>query len=169
MEVLKFIKESVGTIIAAVIIALGTSLFLLPNQLSSGGFSGIATITYYLFNLPMGAVILILNIPLFLLSIFKIGKRFFSKALIGTFSLSYFIDLFTKIPPVTHDRLLASIYGGILIGIGTSILFKMDSSTGGSDLITFLAKSYNPNFKSGGLMRSRLVFCNSNFLVWKND
>ena len=84
--------------------AFGISLFLLPNQLSSGGLAGIATITYYLLNIPMGTTILILNIPLFLVAIYKVGKSFFIKSLIGTFSLSFFIDLLDKLVPLTNDR-----------------------------------------------------------------
>ena len=61
------IKEIVLTILGAMIMAIGVSLFLLPNQLSTGGFSGIATITYYLFQIPMGTVIVIANIPVFLI------------------------------------------------------------------------------------------------------
>ena len=148
----KFVKQIIGTIIGSFLIAAGVSLFLLPNKLSSGGLSGIATITYYLFNAPMGVVILILNIPLFLLAVYKIGKRFFIKSLVGTISLSLFIDLLERVPSLTSDRLLASIYGGIIIGIGTAIIFKMDSSTGGSDLITLLARAYKPMIKVGQLI-----------------
>ncbi len=139
--------EILGTIIGALIIAAGTTMFLLPNKLSSGGISGIATITYYLFNAPMGIVILALNIPLFLIAIYKIGKYFFTKAIIGTIALSVFIDLLENLPTLTHDRLLACIYGGIIIGIGTAIIFKMESSTGGSDLITLITKSYKPTLR----------------------
>ena len=74
--------EIAGTILGAFIMAVGVSLFLLPNQLSSGGVSGIATITYYLFNIPMGIMILIINVPLFIFSIYKIGKNFFIKSII---------------------------------------------------------------------------------------
>ena len=145
----KFLKQIAGTVVGALFIAIGTSLFLLPNKLSSGGISGIATITYYLFNTPMGIVILGLNIPLFLFAIYKMGKRFFVKAIIGTVTLSVFIDLTEKLPAVTGDRLLAAIYGGIIIGIGTALIFKMESSTGGSDLITILTKSYKPTLQAG--------------------
>jgi len=66
----KIIIEIFGTVVGSFIMAFGVALFLLPNQLSSGGFTGIATITYYFLNLPMGTVILALNIPLFLVSIY---------------------------------------------------------------------------------------------------
>ena len=113
----RMIIEILGTIIGAFIMAVGISQFLLPNQLSSGGISGIATITYYLLNIPMGTMILAINIPLFLFSIYKMGKSFFIKSLIGTISLSLFIDVLDKLEPLTNDRFLACIYGGIIIGI----------------------------------------------------
>ncbi len=113
----RIIIEILGTILGSFVMAFGISLFLLPNQLSSGGLAGIATITYYLLNIPMGTTILILNIPLFIVAIYKVGKSFFIKSLIGTFSLSFFIDLLDKLEPLTSDRFLACIYGGIIIGV----------------------------------------------------
>ena len=113
----RIIIEILGTILGSFVMAFGISLFLLPNQLSSGGLAGIATITYYLLNIPMGTAILILNIPLFIVAIYKVGKSFFIKSLIGTFSLSFFIDLLDKLKPLTSDRFLACIYGGIIIGV----------------------------------------------------
>ena len=138
------IVEILGTIFGAAIMAFGVASFLLPNQLSSGGFSGVATIIYYLFKIPMGTMIIAMNIPLFLFAGYKIGKRFFIKSLIGTVSLSVFIDLIDKYPPITTDRFLASIYGGVIIGIGTAIILKVGSSTGGTELVANLIKTYNP-------------------------
>ena len=148
----KIIIEIVLTIIGALIMALGVSLFLLPNQLSSGGVAGIATITYYLLKIPMGTMILLINIPLFMMAFFKVGKSFFVKSLIGTIALSYFIDFFDKFGPLTNDRFLACIYGGILLGLGTAIILKVSSSTGGSDIVSFIVKEYKPNVKVGNLI-----------------
>lgn len=148
----KIIIEIILTMMGSAIMAVGISLFLLPNQLSSGGISGIATITYYLLNIPMGTMILLINIPLFLFSFFKVGKNFFIKSLIGTISLSYFIDFFDRFKELTQDRFLACIYGGILIGIGTAILLKANSSTGGSDLISYITKEYKPTIKSSNVI-----------------
>lgn len=144
-KIKKTIVESIGTITGAFIIAFGISLFLLPNQLSTGGFSGIATVTYYLFKIPMGIMTIILNIPLFIFSIYKIGKEFFFKTVLGTVSLSLFIDILDKYKTVTTDRFLASVYGGVIIGIGTAIIFKVGASTGGTELIANLIKAYNSN------------------------
>lgn len=143
-KIKNIIVEILGTIVGSAIMAFGVASFLLPNQLSSGGFSGIATIIYYLLKIPMGTMIIVMNIPFFLFAGYKIGKRFFIKSLIGTISLSVFIDLIDKYPPVTTDRFLASIYGGVIIGIGTAIILKVGSSTGGTELVANLIKTYNP-------------------------
>lgn len=148
----KIIIEIVLTIVGALIMALGVSLFLLPNQLSSGGVAGVATITYYLLKIPMGTMILLINIPLFMIAFFKVGKSFFVKSLMGTIALSNFIDFFDKFEPLTNDRFLACIYGGILLGLGTAIILKASSSTGGSDIVSFIVKEYKPNVKVGNLI-----------------
>ena len=148
----KYLKEGIEIILGCVLMALGTSLFLLPNQLSSGGFAGIATIIYYLFNLPLGTTMLILNIPLIILTIIKVGKETAIKGVIGTIVLSTFIDIFETFNPLTEDRLLACIYGGILIGLGTAIVLKANASTGGTDLLTYIIRAYKPHFKASNLI-----------------
>lgn len=148
----KQIAEIFGTILGSFVISIGISLFLLPNQLSSGGIAGIGTIIYYLLKIPMGTTIILLNIPLFLISILKIGKSFFVKSLIGTISLSIFIDWLDKFKPLTQDRFLACIYGGIIIGVGTAIILKVNSSTGGTDMVTYIAKKYKPNIRTGNII-----------------
>jgi len=151
-EIRNLFLEVLETLIGAFIMAIAVSLFLLPNELSSGGFSGIATILYYLFKLPVGTTIMVLNIPLFVLSTFKIGKRFLVKSLIGTISLSIFIDILAKINPLTNDKILACVYGGILTGLGTALILRAHSSTGGSDLAGNLIKEYKPMVRTGNLI-----------------
>lgn len=124
----------------------------MPNKLSSGGFAGISTIVYYLVNIPVGTTVLILNIPLILLSYFRIGKELVFKSIYGTFLFSLFINLTENHLWFTQDKLLASIYGGVAIGIGTAIVLKENGSTGGSDLLTYIIRSYFPNFRSGSLL-----------------
>ena len=107
----KLAVEIIGTIIGTLIMAFAISLFLLPNELSTGGFSGIATGLNHIFNFPVGVTILCLNIPLFLIARSKLGREFFFKSMIGTVSLSGFIEIFDKYTAVTQDKMLASIYG----------------------------------------------------------
>ena len=165
---IKVIIEILETIFAAFVMGVGISMFLLPNQLSTGGISGIATITYYLFKVPMGKMMLYINIPLFLFSGYKIGKKFLLKTIVGTTSLSLFIDILDRIPPLTQDKFLASIYGGILVGISTAVLLKINSSTGGTDLISYLIKKYKPEIRSGNvIILLDIVIIGINMIVFK--
>ena len=159
----KYLKEGIEIIIGCILMALGTALFLLPNQLSSGGFAGISTIIYYLFNMPLGITMLILNIPLIILTIIKVGKEIAIKGIFGTIVLSTFIDIFEKLKPLTEDRLLACIYGGILVGLGTAIVLKANASTGGTDLLSYIVRAFKPHFKTSNLIvivDTTIVFLN---------
>ena len=93
-------------------------------------------------------MVLLLNIPLFIISFLKNGKYFFINAIAGTVLLSLFIDIFDKFEPLTNDRFLACIYGGIIAGIGTAIILKANASTGGTDLLTQIIKAYKPNIQN---------------------
>ena len=139
-------------ILGTLLMAIGIAQFLLPNQLSSGGFSGIATIGYYLFNIPMGLIVFALNIPVFIVSYFRVGKVFLFKSLIGTFSLSLFLNIFETLPALTEDRFLGCIFGGILVGLGTALNLMAKGSTGGSDLISYIIRSYKPHLRTGNLI-----------------
>lgn len=148
--------------------AFGISMFLLPNKLSSGGFAGIATILYYLFKIPMGVTNILLNAPLFIFAAFKIGKKFFVKSIIGTISLSIFLDRFDTLSPLTEDSFLACIYGGIIVGIGTAVILKVNSSTGGSELISNLLKEYNSNVRvSNVIVIIDVIVVALNMIVFK--
>lgn len=163
----QYLFEVIGTMIGALIMASAVSFFLLPNELSSGGFSGIATILYFKLKIPMGVTIASLNIPLFLMAGYKIGKKFFTKTVIGTFSLSVFIDFLDKFNQLTEDKILAAIYGGILTGIGTAIILKSHSSTGGTDLLTSIIRRYNNKIEMGRVITiidAIIVFLNVVFL-----
>ena len=148
----KYSKDFLYIIIGCFIMAMGTSLFLLPNQLSSGGFAGISTILYYLFKLPLGITMFFLNIPLLIWAFFKISKELFFKSIIGTIVLTIFIDILDTFQAFTNDRVLACIYGGILNGIGTALVLRATASTGGTDLLTYVIKKYKPHFQTATLI-----------------
>ena len=119
------LKIMIGTII----IAIGVELFLVPNQLSTGGFSGISTIIYYATGIPVGTLMLVLNVPLFIIAYFKLGKKYLFNALIGTGFLSLFLNFFERFEPLTNDRFLAFIYGSVIVGIGTAFVLHAKGST----------------------------------------
>ena len=148
----KIVIDVFGLVVGTFLMASSTAFFLLPNKLSTGGFSGVATIAYYFFNTPVGTAMIILNIPLFIIAFFRIGRQFIFKSVVGTFLLSIFIDILDKFNGITTDSFLACIYGGILMGIGTSLVLKGNGSTGGSDLLSYVVRSYNNKLRTGDLI-----------------
>ena len=162
-NVKKYALEYIYIIIGAFLMAVSTALFLLPNQLSTGGISGISTILYYSCNYPVGLTMLLINVPLFVIAMVKVNKRLFFKSILGTVLLSVFIDLLEKLSPITNDRFLACIYGGIIMGIGTAIILKAGASTGGTDLLSYVIRAYNNKFKS-----SRVIIIADTIIIFFN-
>lgn len=162
-DVKKYALEYIYIIIGAFLMAVSTALFLLPNQLSTGGISGISTILYYSCNYPVGLTMLLINVPLFVIAMVKVNKRLFFKSILGTVLLSVFIDLLENLSPITNDRFLACIYGGIIMGIGTAIILKAGASTGGTDLLSYVIRAYNNKFKS-----SRVIIIADTIIIFFN-
>lgn len=146
------ILNAIGLVAGSFLMACSTAFFLLPNKLSTGGFSGIATIAYYLFHIPVGNAMIVLNLPLFIIAFVRVGKKFIFKSIVGTLLLSIFINILEKFPGITSDKFLACIYGGIIMGIGTALVLKANGSTGGSDLLSYVVRSFNEKLRSGDLI-----------------
>ena len=129
------------TVLGSTIFALGFALFLLPNDMSSGGVSGFALVLVELMGFgTVGGISILINLPLFILGGLKIGKRFFWGSLLGMVLSSLLIDLFSVIPVSAPDPLLSCLYGGVLTGVGLGIVFIAGTSTGGSDILVRLLK-----------------------------
>lgn len=151
------IKDYIYILIGTFITAIAINVFFVPNNISSGGASGLAIVINYLFELPIGMIVFVLNLPLFILAIVKLGFKFTFKALIGTALLSIFIDITSaiseyKIFDIGEDYLLGSIFGGLLMGVGLSIVFKGKGSTGGSELLAQIVYKYRPVISTSQLM-----------------
>lgn len=131
----------IATVIGSTLFALGFSLFLAPNEINTGGISGLAQIVVHLLNIgSVGTVSVVLNLPLFLLGGIRIGKRFFFGSLLGMVLSGILIDLFSAIPVDAQDMLVSGIYGGLLCGVGLGTVFSAGTSTGGSDILVRLLK-----------------------------
>lgn len=134
-------KWILSTILGSTIFAAGFSLFLLPNEMSSGGVSGFALVITELLGFgSVGLISVIINLPLFIAGGLKIGRRFFFGSLLGMLLSSLLIDLFSLIPVPASEPLLACLYGGVLTGIGLGMVFLAGTSTGGSDILIRLLK-----------------------------
>ncbi|HHY83627.1 MAG TPA: YitT family protein [Clostridiales bacterium] len=137
------VNEYLLIILGCLLTALSFNFFFIPNEIAPGGLSGLATVIYYLFGFPVGVTTLVLNIPLFIAGIRQLGGHFGLRTLIATILLSVFIDLI-KVPALTNDMLLASIYGGFLMGIGLGLIFRMNATTGGTDLFAKIIHKFFP-------------------------
>lgn len=129
------IMEYIFVIAGAAVIAFGFNVFLFPNQVASGGVSGISTILHGLFGWNAGLVQYAFNIPLFIAGVLILGKKFGFKSLVGTLALPLFVILTDSVEAWTMNPLLGAIFGGITVGLGIGLVFKGNASTGGTDLL----------------------------------
>ncbi|MBI9096908.1 MAG: YitT family protein [Spirochaetaceae bacterium] len=153
IKVLKDWKSYLTVLTGAIILSLGVNLFLVPNRIAAGGLTGMATVIYHLSGMPVGTLMLLLNIPLFLLGIKILGRNFGVKTLFATVTLSLAIDLLAPfLGSLTDDLLLASIFGGLLVGLGLGLVLKQDASTGGTDLGAKIIHKVIPYISVGQLL-----------------
>ena len=130
-----------ATIVGSTIFAMGFAFFLQPNDMNAGGISGLAMVAVKLMGFgSVGMLSILINLPLFLLGGLKIGKRFFVGSLLGMVLSSVLIDAFAAIQFPKTEPLLATMYGGVLCGLGLGIVFIFGASTGGSDILVRLLK-----------------------------
>lgn len=126
----------------AFIYAFGVNYFFVANKMADGGVAGICTILHYLFNTDMGTTYFILNIPLIILGYKLIGGEFILKTFYGTFMTSIAFKVFADYMGPMEDRLMASIFGGLIIGIGLGTIFVGGGSSGGSDILVKILNKY---------------------------
>lgn len=129
------------TLFGSAVFALGFSLFLEPNNINSGGISGLAQAVAHVIGIGnVGLLSVLLNLPLFLIGGIRVGKRFFVGSLIGMLFSGVLIDLFAKFSLGFQDALVSGVYGGLLCGLGIGVVFAAGTSTGGSDILVRLLK-----------------------------
>lgn len=147
-------------IIGTFLIALSTNAVLIPNKLLSGGINGIATFLHFIFNWNVGLLVILLNIPLFIVAIVFLKRHFIVFSLFGMLMLSFWLQFTRNISIATDDTLSIIILGGLLNGLGSGIIFRGDGSTGGSDII---AKIINTHFSlsmaSVNLIINGIIIC----------
>lgn len=142
------ISHTLTVIAASLLFAVAINMFFVPSEIVIGGATGISTILNILFNTPIGIVIILINIPLVLINWYLFGFKFVVKTIIGIGASSIITDILVFLPPLTEDRLLAAIFGGICMGAGLGLFFSKGYTTGGTDLISCLLKRRFPNFSN---------------------
>lgn len=136
------LKSYANITAACVLYALAFDWFYAPNAFTCGGFTGIAQlVNHYLPALPVGGMIVALNAPLYLLGLKRFGFGFLAKSLYAMALSSALIDALAaahEFSPV--EPLLACLYGGVLLGAATGLLFREEATTGGTELASWLVK-----------------------------
>ncbi|MBO4930095.1 MAG: YitT family protein [Clostridia bacterium] len=140
-----------GILAASLLYAAAIALFLDPNQLAPGGVSGIAIIVNHLLPIPTGTLILMMNVPLLLLGMWKLGFQFVLSTLVAVISSSFFTNLLAPYGPLTTDPLLAACAGGGLLAVGMGLLFKLGATSGGTDILIRVIKLKYKHLKTGSL------------------
>lgn len=145
-KIKSIVFEYCGLAIGSVIMALALVFFLIPAKIAPGGVSGLAIVLYHLFDLPVGLLMLLFNIPLFIVGLRLLGKQFGSRTLFSFIVVSLvtdFYDTVLRLDAATTDPLLASIFGGIVLGIGLGVVFRFKGTTGGSDIVGQIINKYS--------------------------
>lgn len=138
----EMLKEYIYVLIGAAIVAITFNVFLLPNRVASGGVSGISTILDAVVGWEPAYVQWAFNIPLFIAGVVFLGKQFGAKTLVGTIFLPFVVFLTKDFEAWTNDPLLASLFGGIGVGLGLGVVFRGRASTGGTDLAAQIINKY---------------------------
>lgn len=151
---------------ASLIYALAVSLFLDPNSLAPGGVTGIAIIFNRLTGIETGTWMLMINIPIMALGVWKFGFRFILSTLYCTALTSFFTNLLTNVGAVTQDPFLAALAGSSLMALGMGLVFKAGATTGGTDIIIKVLRLKFPHLKTGFLflMTDALIVTASAFV-----
>jgi uncharacterized membrane-anchored protein YitT (DUF2179 family) len=132
------IRQLTGVLLGASIVGTSINSLILPNQIADGGITGIAIVLHYLLDWPVGMAIFLLNIPLFIVGLKVVGRKFLVYSILAVAGLAFTLSTTLNITPLTQDRLLASVFGGVLTGIGMGIIFRSQGSLGGTDILAIL-------------------------------
>lgn len=135
---LKFIYKYILLFTGAVIAAAGLEIFLVPNNIIDGGIVGISIISSHLSGIPIGIFTFVLNIPFLFIGYKQIGKTFVISSLFSITVFSIFTMIFYPVAGLTNDVLLASVFGGIVLGAGVGLILRNGGSLDGTEIIAII-------------------------------
>jgi len=168
---MKFVTKYSMIILGSGVMALGLDLFLVPAKIAPGGISGLATVLHYTTRVPVGLLILIINIPIFILGLKYFSKTYMLTSFFGMFLLSVFTSLFEVFKPITNDVILASVFGGAFVGIGVGLVFRFGATTGGTDIVVMLLKKKFKSISTGNFVAIVdaviVLFAGAVFKTWE--
>ena len=138
-------------LIGSLIYGIGIYMFVVPANIAPGGASGIALMVNFVTGLPVGTLTLVLNVPLLILAWFYLSKKFAVSTAITTAVCSFVLDFVVPLFILVYagDRLLCSLYGGVLVGAGMALIFIAGSTTGGTDILGYILQKKRPHMSIG--------------------
>lgn len=148
-----FFSNAAAYIAGCIMFGASVNIFITPGMITMGGFTGVSTTISYFFNTPIGFIIFLLNLPLLILEKRLYGRRSaVCRALLGIIGTSVATDLLAYLPYSYGDRLLCALLGGLLMGAGSGLLMRSGFTTGGSDLLAYIAKPHLKRFTTGNII-----------------
>lgn len=144
-------QQLITVSVGALLYGIGLGAFLVPSKIAAGGVAGLATILHYAAGLPTGWVIILCNIPLFLLGTKNHGVEFLLMSLLATILGSLIVD-YIPMPYLTQDPLLAGVFGGVVLGLGLGLIERGGGSTGGTFIAAKLLTRFFPQLSVAYIM-----------------
>lgn len=141
---IKEIRRYIYLLIGSALAAVGLEIFLIPNNIIDGGIVGISIMTNYLTKIPLSFFLIVLNIPFLFLGYKQIGKTFVFSSLFSIVSLSVFTSILHPISELTNDTLLATVFGGVILGIGVGIIIRNGGSLDGTEMVAIIINKRFP-------------------------
>ena len=175
ISIKKRICQYMIILLGVIITSFAVSVFYTPNKIVSGGVSGLSTILYHTFRIQPGVSFAVINVIFLLLALRFIGKEFVINTIAGAGLMSLFVQLFSYIPPITDNVMLASVFGAALYGLGIGLALANGASTGGTDILSRLLQQLFPHIKIGKLLwgvdaavilMSLIVFRTADLVLW---
>lgn len=137
-NILNLIKRMLLMLLGSALASIGLEIFLIPNNIIDGGITGISIISNHFTNIPLGVFISVLNLPFLIIGYKHIGKTFALSTLFSVICLSIGVSVLKPIPGLTHDVLLATIYGGIILGVGVGLIIRNGGSLDGTEIVAII-------------------------------
>ncbi|KPV43911.1 YitT family protein [Alicyclobacillus ferrooxydans] len=138
------VSRGIGLLVGGALVAAGLEDFLIPNHVIDGGITGISIICSHLFGIPIGAFLFVLNLPFLFIGYRQVGKTFALSTLFAITLISILATVMGGIGPATKDPLLASVFGGIIVGIGVGLIIRNGGSSDGTEVVAVLLNEKTP-------------------------
>jgi uncharacterized membrane-anchored protein YitT (DUF2179 family) len=167
-SVVRNVRSYAITTFGLIVTAIGWTGFLIPQQITGGGVSGIGSLVYFATGFPVGLTYLIINAFLLVLAIRVLGASFGIRTIYGVVGLSFFLSLFQGLihQPIVTDPFMATVIGGMLSGVGVGITFTQGGSTGGTDIIAMIVTKYRNTSPGRVIMYCDIVIISSSYILF---